>query len=474
MLATIVNSVASTLLVVALARILDPHSYGLLFLAVSTIGLIQIFADLGLKGSAGRYIAEYKEEDASQVPHIIKVSLFFIIILTTITSLLVLAGNNLLTDFYDEPELAPILFVGVLFLFFTTLYRYTRVVFQGFEHIKMASNVRIVNAVSKLLLGLGFAVLGFGALGVMVGYTLSAVLSSMTGLAVVHFSLTRGIERAPVMESGLTRRILEYSLPLSVTRGARMIDKKVDTILIGFFLNPVSVSYYVIAKQAARILREPANALGFTLGPTFAAETSSGNHEHAARIFEQSLTKTLLLYIPISIGVIFVAQPGIPLIFGEEYSGAAPVLQVFGTYVVFLGVNQIMSTGLNYLGKAKIRAITKVSTATLNLILNVILIPTVGVIGAAAATASTYSLYALLNFYIIQREIPFQMKNVSRDIGTICVISLSMGAVVLALTRFITGIFSLVIVIAIGVLIWGALSAATGMLDVQEVKRALL
>lgn len=138
------------------------------------------------------------------------------------------------------------------------------------------------------------------------------------------------IESSPSIKQGLRRRIAEYSLPLTATRTADKLDKEVDTILVGYFLNPLSVGYYVVAKQPVDFIQMPINALGFTIAPTFGAQKAGGEITQAARLYETTFINILLLYIPAGAGLILVADPFIELVFGTQYRDAVPVLQTLG------------------------------------------------------------------------------------------------------------------------------------------------
>lgn len=474
LLATIVSSVTGTVLVVSLARLLDPTGYGLLYLSISIIGLVQVFADLGFKGSTGRFIAEYKEHDTTQIPHIIGVSFKFIFFLTTLTAIAILIGQHIIADFFGEPDLVSFLVIGALFLVFTTFFRYSRVVFQGFEAIRIAAISRIIYSAGKLIFVLGLAFLGFGAVGAMVGYAIGAAIGSIVSLAIVYFLFFRTYKKAPKMEPGLRRRIVEYSIPLTATRGARLADRQLDIILVGFFLNPAAVSYYVIAKQVGNLLKQPSTALGFTLGPTFGAQASAGNYGHAARIFERSIINIFALYIPAAVGTVLLADSGINLIFGNQYAGAIPVLQIFAFYIILITINQVTSTALNYLGLAKIRAIAKIITSILNVSLNIILIPRIGVIGAAFATTFTFAIYVSVNHYYIHREFPIRWGYILKMTSIICVISAIMGVFILGIKQHINDVLTFGIVVMLGIILWGILSIVTGILDIEEVKQALI
>jgi len=474
MLATVVNSTVGILLVVILARLLNPDGYGLLFLTLSILGVIQVFADLGLKGSTGRYIAEYKENQIKQVPKIIEVTATVVLVLTFFTSLVIVFRREYIASIIQEPRLSKFLLIGVLFLIFRVVYVYSRVVFQGFELIKKAAIISILYSTSKLIFALLLVYLGFESLGAFIGYTLSAVVTAVASVILLYNEVYKHIDSAPAIESGLTRRILEYSVPMTATRGARILDKKIDILLIGFFLNPATVGYYAVAKQVGSVLKRPARALGFTLGPTFGSETAAGNYQHAARIFEKSITNLLLLYVPASTGLIILSSQVIRHVIGENYIEASLILKLFGIFLIFSIVNQVASPALNYLGKAKIRAVMKTITSAVNLVLNVVLIPRLGPVGAALATVITFGAYTSINFYYIYRELPLEMFSILSDVSKISMISFLMGTAVVVLRPNISSIQGLLLAITMGITIWGILSVLFGLMNTGELKEALL
>ncbi len=66
-----------------------------------------------------------------------------------------------------------------------------------------------------------------------------------------------------------------------------------------------------------------------------------------------------MLYIPAAAGLILVSEPLIYIVFGEEYAGAVPVLQILGIYAVLQSVKVLTDNGLDFLGRARERAIAK-------------------------------------------------------------------------------------------------------------------
>jgi O-antigen/teichoic acid export membrane protein len=472
LIAQVGQAVSTALLLVILARLLNPDSYGLLYLAISYIAIAEVFATLGVKDSAARYVAEYKEEGRTEIPYIIQISFLIIILLSVIVSSSLIAGRHHIAELVREPDLAPFLLVGSFYLVFTTLHEYTRKLVQGFEAIELSAQIKLVAGITKPIFAVGFVLLGHGALGAYVGYVVSVFLGTIVGILVLYFRFYRKFERGPTMEPGLKRRIMEYSIPLTGTKAAGKIDNQFDTVLVGFFLTPMAVSYYVVSKQVVTFIERPASALGFTLGPTAAAESTAGNTESLSQIYEKALINVFLLYVPAAVGLILVAEPMIELVFGAEYLGAVPVLQILSIYAVALSINMVISTGLDYLGRARIRAILKGITSIMNVGLNIVLIPLLGVIGAAVATVITYSLYALGNTYIVYNELDLRLDIISKNLIKILSITVVMGISVFSMLGFITGWISLILVVGVGVSIYAVLSIGLGMVDIQEIRTA--
>ncbi|WP_254272280.1 flippase [Haloarcula marina] len=464
-----ITAAAGAALSVGLARLLDPSNYGVLFLALTVASTFQLVARFGIARSAGRYIAEYRETDPTQIPHIVRTSLLFNVGSILLAGLVLVASHRYIATLLNESALVPFLLLGTLFMVFGTLVAYLEKVIQGFEDITFVAVLRAVGRVSRVLLALGLVVAGFGATGALWGYVISSLLASVVGFVYLARRARSFYDATATAEPGLRRRIAEYAVPIMATNTSIVLDKRIDTLLVGFFLSPVAVSYYVVSEKVVSFVLAPTSALSFTISPTFGSEKAAGNLGRISRIYEETVMNALLLYAPAGAGLVLVAEPLITLVFGAEYSGAVAVLRVLGLYVILTMVMQISDNGLDYLGRARERAIARLVTAVLNVGLNVALIPVIGVVGAAIATVATRGLYTAANVAIITQELDLRAGFVLRRLGLIAFITATMSVVVFTLIEYITGWVTLVAVVAVGVVVWGALSLVTGLLETKQV-----
>lgn len=463
-----VRVVANGLVIILLARVfLDPEEYGLLFLAISVFGVAVLFSQFGIAKSGARYVAEYRERDPGQVPHIIRTSLFYLVVTILLVGGTITLLHEQIAHAIGEPAVASLLVFGLGYVAFETLRSYLSHILQGFNRITLSAVVGIIGNVGLITFVLLFLFLGGGAAGALLGYIVGYGIASAAGLVMVARVL-KGHEKADAIGHDLPRRIIEYSVPLTATGGANVLYKQVDTILIGVFLTPIAVGYYTLAKQIADFVIAPASSLGFTVAPTYGEHKASGELDAAARIFETTFEYTVLLYIPAAAGLVLVAEPTVEFIFGADYLGAVPVIQVLSGFIVLQAIDKITNDGLDFLGRARARAISKGSTAILNFFLNLLLIPLIGVVGAAISTVVGFFIMVLVNVYIIHRELTLSVGRLLRSVGLVCLVTVGMCAVVLFFMPYVTNVLVLFAVVGLGGVVWFFLSVLCGLLDPRE------
>ncbi|WP_227354044.1 lipopolysaccharide biosynthesis protein [Haladaptatus salinisoli] len=473
MSARVLHVVSSGLLVVLLTRyLLTPTEYGRLGSALAVLGVAGLFADLGTAKSAARYVTEYRERDSGQVPHVLRVALGSRVAATVVVAgaFALFAGE--IGRLINQPELAPLLAFGGAYIAVHSLSTFAVVVFQGFNRVTWSAVTRATGSASLLVfVAVGAFVVG-GAVGALAGYVASYALATAVGLGVLYRKFYSTHEPGD-REAGLPGRVLRYSVPLAATKGANVVDKKIDTILVGALVGPLAVSYYFLAKSISTFVQAPAASLGFTVSPTYGERKAGDERESAARLYETTLRHTLLLYVPAGAGLVLVADPAVTQVFGAKYAGAVPVVQVFAGYIVLQAVMFITSDALDYLGCARERAWAKGATSAANFLLNLLLIPTFGAVGAAWATVATFSVYSLVNLAVVHHELPLSLPRTLRHVAFVCAITLVMSSVVFVALSFVSGLLSLVAVVVLGVAVWGGLASASGLLDVRRVMRVL-
>lgn len=471
--AKVLNAVGGGLLTVFLARTLTSSGYGLLFFAFSVISIGGFVAKLGFGAAAARYIAEFKERKSEQVYHVIRYSTAYVLLTSVAATAAFVTFPSQLAAILNEPDLAVLLLIGAVYILMDSLYSYTVHLLEGFERIRLSALANILFTTTEIIAVISLVTLGLGAAGALWGYTIGYFVAFI-GAVVMLFSVVYPSylpDSEP--EEDLSRRILGYNVSISVTRTGNLVDKRLDTVLVGFFLGATPVSYYALGNQISTFVRSPATALGESLAPSYGTAKSRDEISHASRVYERAVTHTLMLYIPAAAGLVIVAEPTITYVFGAEYGGAVPVVQLFSIYIVLQGIMDNTSIALDFLGRARSRAVARGVTAIANLALNLVLIPRFGVMGAVVATLITYSTYTAITLYVISTELKLRMYGLGRTLSLIGLTTIVMSAVVFVLVDYVEGITSLLVVIFAGLLVWTVSALGVGLFETDDITSLL-
>lgn len=468
--ARVINAGSNALLLLLLTRyLLEPDEYGTLYFAIAVLAVGELFATLGLVKSNARYVTEYLEKDPSQVRYVISRSLGMILVGGIVVSIVVGLASGWLAEVLNRPEAAALLLVGSFYVAGRAVTQYLKLCFQAFNRVAWSAVVSSINAVARLGFAVALVLLGFDAVGAMAGYVLGYLVAGAIGIGLLYVKFYRDLPPLEEPEPGLLRRLIEYSVPTAATRASVIVDSRVDTILVGMLSTPAAIAFYTLGRQVSDLCIVPAQSVGFTISPTLGEQSAAENEETAARVYRTALENVLLLYVPAAAGLAIVAEPTVRYVFGADYLGAVPVLQLFSVFIVVRAVHKITGSGLDYLGLARIRAIARATSASGNFLLNLLLIPQFGAAGAALATVVTYSTYTMVNVFYIVRELPIDLDGLATSVVRIFGIAAVMSVVVVAANGYVQDVPTLAATVALGGAVWAVLSIATGLVRPREV-----
>jgi len=236
-----------------------------------------------------------------------------------------------------------------------------------------------------------------------------------------------------------------------------ILDNRIDTVLVGFFLNPVAVSYYVLNKQISEFVLVSRRLAGLLRLADI--RRTEGQRRRARGGGADLRVDAAVRPPPLHPGGRR-ADPrrrsGIRLVFGADYAGAVPVLPADGDLRHLPGDHQRddQRAGLPRPGVrprdregSYLRRQRRPQRA---------LDPAIRRRRAAFATVITYGIYTAVNVFVMYREIAFNYGGVGRSVALISLISAGMGVAVLVFVPYVSNLIALAGVIALGVGIWGA------------------
>ncbi len=386
---TVFTMGAGYLVKIYVARMLGAELLGVYALGMTLVSLAQLVGTLGLNGTAARYVAVYNATHKyDELRGFLTRSVGIVLLLNVATSVGILfVGGWLGRRLYHSAELgqyipwfAALALLGALNVFYCQ-------VLAGFKDVaKRTVITNFIGTTLVIVLTVAFLVLGFG----MPGYLWAQILNSIAvvGLLVaVAWKLTPPAARfswaaLPAMDP----EIKAFAAACLGMSALDFIVAQADKIIIGFYLNPTLVGIYVVASTLSALIAIVLQSVNQIFAPVIADLHAQARKDLLQSLF-QTLTKWILgLTMPLAFVMIAFALPLMRL-FGPGFEAGWPVL-VIGTagQLVNCGVG---SVGYLLLMSGNQRKLMKVqfSMVAISLVVNIALIPVLGIIGAALAAA---------------------------------------------------------------------------------------
>ena len=239
-------------------------------------------------------------------------------------------------------------------------------------------------------------------------YFIIYVLSTFLGNLSLWMYLPKFVQKVKIKELNLFRHV-KPTIMLFIPQVATQIYTVLDKTMIGVIVsNKAEVGYYEQAQKIVKLLMTLATSLGTVMMPRIAATFASGNHEKVREYMDKSFRFILLLAFPLMFGIISVSSSFVPIFYGNGYDKVVPLLCVISPIIVLIGLSNV--TGTQYLLPTKKQnqyTLSVVVGASVNFILNLILIKYFASIGASIATVIAELAVTSIQFILVREEIKF-------------------------------------------------------------------
>lgn len=226
-------------------------------------------------------------------------------------------------------------------------------------------------------------VLGLGILGVMLG-SLAAELAMLP----VRLWTARHMIGPRVSRSTLGT-LLRYGVPLVPTSLAYWVFMTSDRVLLANLSTLQQVGLYSVAASLVNLTNIAVTALAQAWSP-HAVHAYEADRGTAALLFGRMMTYILGAFGLLAVSISAFASTLVGFLAGPEFAGAAAAVPPLAIGMVAYASTQITAGGITLRGQTGYLALHSWLAALLNLALNLVLIPPLGMLGAAWTTAAAY------------------------------------------------------------------------------------
>ncbi|MEA2480880.1 MAG: hypothetical protein QOJ07_2802 [Thermoleophilaceae bacterium] len=274
-------------------------------------------------------------------------------------------------------------------------------VFMGFERSGLIAVYVIVQRVLGAVLGVAVLAAGYGVVAVALTYSVAAAV----GLVVAALLLARRIGMPALgFDRARWRPMTVASLPFAAQDVMLSLLFRLDAVILSLMAVDAAVGRY----GAAYRLFESTMFLTFALNGAFLpmfAYLGPDTQPTLGAIFSRSVKFGVGLLMPCAVAFGTLAEPLARLFFGGGFLAAAAPLRILAPAVVLLGLVTLTSSLL--LSRERPGRVARVTAlmVVLNVVLNIVLIPSLDDRGAAWAMLATVAVFVLINMPLAAREV---------------------------------------------------------------------
>lgn len=381
----VISKLLQLVLFVFLAQALGKEEFGIFSLGIAFALLTVIIADFGLTTLLIREISRNKSAASKYLSNAIIVKALLSIV-TIVSAYLFL---NLL-DYTPKVKL-----VAYIMLSFTLIQSFTNVhysIFRAFERMHYDASIKIFRMVILAISVIYIVKQGHGLVIASLAFPLTEIIVLVVTASIVY---TKFIKIRFEFDYSFSKKLLKKSSLFCLSLVFAGLFTYTDSIMLSKIHSTTEVGIYAAAANITLALIFISLMYGNAIYPVISRFFISSK-KSLKLAYERSFKYMFIIILPISAGLYAMSDKIIALLYGPQYAGSAIVLSILSGYLFLRSLNIVSGFTLSSINKQKSRVFSQGTVAIINIILNLILIPTYGFIGAAIATLITEIVFFLL------------------------------------------------------------------------------
>ena len=373
-----------------LSRYLSPEEYGILSLVSAFIHLVAIAATFQIYSGVTRIYFDYNELQRKEYFSTLFFSVSFVAAAVFIMFLLI--GDEIVNLLYSKSRLGfmPYFFLAMINIFFSLPVGITTAFFRVKEKGRELMIMSLIStiATTSIILFL-VTVKKQGVAGNLVGLAAGSLLNYL--MHVVYFRKDFMLK----FNFRMLTENLKFGIPVLPHAVGGYLFMYSDVLVLEKFVAVSAIGIYSVSDRFATLLKIVVNSFASAYNPVFMQE--------AKKSVENSIESTRKVtegwFIMLALGYITLCHAGEYLIYimtPEDFHLAVKILPLLALSYVFRGIYIMPVNSFYFMKRTKYLPVATLTSGFMNVGLNFVFIPIIGIWGAAATTALCFALNWLL------------------------------------------------------------------------------
>jgi len=413
-----IGRVLRAVLIVVAARVLGATNWGAFAYAMSLAATFTVLSDVGINA----LLVRENNRNSKLITKYLATGLVIKLLLIFILSVFVILFQNVIMRVPGAAIFIPLI---IIIFILDSLRNFVSALARSLERMDIEARGQIVTNASIVGFGLLFLSI-YPTSGALV---LSYVVGTFIGLVTIFIPL-RNYFRGLIKEFNrkLVREIIVSAWPFGMVSLMGIIMINTDIIVLGAMTSATEIGLYAAAQKPVQLLYLIPSLLVAAFFPTLSRE--AGETSQFRVTLEKGLRSVYLFAIPLSIGGALAARSVISLLYGPEFLMSYLSFALLSLTFLFVFPLSFFTSALFAQNKQKSFYGYLAIGVLMNIILNIIFIPHIGIAGCALATLIVQILLFIYGTIMLKKSLSFR---VFPDIGRIIVSAFVMGLIVIIL-----------------------------------------
>jgi O-antigen/teichoic acid export membrane protein len=391
-------------------RVFSVSDYGIMSLVLKVLLLLTVLGKFGLQNSVQRFYAEEGSSSDSEQSRRYYSTLFFGAGATgALVAVLFVLAMLLAPASLVETRLQHLfLFVAVLIIVRSlqpTLIGFLRA--EG--KTKTYNAIEIAVKAVTVLLACTLLLLWRRTLTVFFGSVIAVEVAGVTALA--WYLRQRGLIDLKSVDWQYFRKAAVFAFPLIGYELASVVLDSGDRLLVQHYMGSQPLGYYSAAYNVSTYVEEALMVpINLALFPIYMKLWAEKGKQETQAFLSRSLNGFLALAVGVACVVLLTSRDVIVVLASRKFQEAYRLLPVLVIGLLIYAVHIFLNAALLIYKKTATMTKLVVYACAVNILLNMALIPRVGLQGAAIATLASYAIMVLLMGRVSFRLLPLQVS----------------------------------------------------------------
>jgi O-antigen/teichoic acid export membrane protein len=398
--ATLVQLVVGLLVMPLISKTIGAAGYGVWTQVTATASLILPLTNLGLGTAMVRFLAaEKRQEEIQEGFYSVLIVLFVINLIVAL--MVIIFANPLATHFFNGAvQVVRITGIIIILIAMVETHLFLLRIFQRIATISVFMTAETILSTGLIAF---FALRGYGII-----YVVFSFMAVKAAEFIVLFFMVRARIGLKWPRFSRLREFLSYGLPLTPRNIAYWLIYLSDRYIVSFFLGATSLGIYAAGYNLGSFPYLITGILTYVLMATLPQLYDEGRIDEVKTHLRYNLKYFLAVAVPFLFGAAILGESVLRLFSTAEIADKGHlVVPLVALAVTLLGVHNIIWNIMLLVKKTKALVIAWVIAAVVNIGLNLVLVPTIGIIGAAYSTLIAYAIAAVAVGYYAFKEFTF-------------------------------------------------------------------